>query len=243
MTRDTKKKRVLVDRAFMKEIRTPFDETEKHYELCVKWMKQRTADLGFAIDTVKAAAASGARDESWFIPDGEGDDALRSVLRITDPVRLGLIGHSMGGAAAVAVGRQRGDVSAVIDLDGTMLGEYLGVENGKYLINSEPYPTPILEFSSWEAYTDNPAASRREVGGYPNDVLMRNAAAGFFTTIRDTKHMDFTDLPLFSPFLGKKLGKGERDTAEAMQIVNSLVLSFFDCYLKGEGVFTVQKIY
>ena len=36
---------------------------------------------------------------------------------------------------------------------------------------------------------------------------------------------------------------GERSTEETMTIVNSLVLSFFDCYLKGEGVFTVQDIY
>ena len=55
--------------------------------------------------------------------------------------------------------------------------------------------------------------------------------------------MDFTDLPMFSPYLGKLLGSGERSTEETMKIVNSAVLSFFNCYLKGEGVFTVQDIY
>jgi hypothetical protein len=55
--------------------------------------------------------------------------------------------------------------------------------------------------------------------------------------------MDFTDLPLLSPYLGNMLGSGERSTEETMTIVNSLVLSFFDCYLKGEGVFTVQDSY
>jgi len=28
-----------------------------------------------------------------------------------------------------------------------------------------------------------------------------------------------------------------------MMIVNSLVLKFFNCYLKGEGTFTAQDIY
>ena len=55
--------------------------------------------------------------------------------------------------------------------------------------------------------------------------------------------MDFTDLPLLSPTLGKLLGSGERSTEETLGIVNSLVLSFFNCYLKGEGVFTAQGIY
>ena len=63
------------------------------------------------------------------------------------------------------------------------------------------------------------------------------------TTIRDTGHMDFTDLPLLSPFLGNMLGSGERDTAETMTIVNSLVLQFFNCYLKGEGTFSIEEVY
>ena len=39
------------------------------------------------------------------------------------------------------------------------------------------------------------------------------------------------------------LGSGERDTKETMTIVNSLVLEFFNCYLKGEGVFTANEAY
>ena len=152
------------------------------------------------------------------------------------------MGHSMGGATSVELGRQRRDISAVIDIDGTMLGEYNGAENGKLTFREDPFPVPVLEFCGWDQY-NKVQESLAQGERYPNDVLIRSASAGFFTTIRDTKHMDFTDLPLFSPFLGRKLGKGERDTAEAMAIVNSLVLKFLNCYLKGEGVFTVQKIY
>ena len=59
--------------------------------------------------------------------------------------------------------------------------------------------------------------------------------------INDTNAL--ADLPLLSPTLGHMLGSGERSTEETMTIVNSLVLSFFNCYLKGEGVFTAQEIY
>ena len=51
------------------------------------------------------------------------------------------------------------------------------------------------------------------------------------------------DLPLLSPILGNLLGSGERSSEEIMTIVNSLVLQFFNCYVKGEGVFTAQEIY
>jgi acetyl esterase/lipase len=39
-----------------------------------------------------------------------------SALAVTDPSRIGLMGHSMGGAASVELGRQRRDISAVIDI-------------------------------------------------------------------------------------------------------------------------------
>ena len=123
-----------------------------------------------------------------------------------------------------------------------MLGEYLGVENGEFLICEESYPVPVLEFNNWESYIDR-EEYLAEGGRYPNAELIARAAEGFSTTVRDTKHMDFTDLPMFSPTLGQMLGSGERSTEETMTTVNGLVLTFFNCYLKGEGVFTVQDIY
>ncbi|MBQ2061986.1 MAG: hypothetical protein II458_04850 [Oscillospiraceae bacterium] len=123
-----------------------------------------------------------------------------------------------------------------------MLGEYLGVKNGEFVINDAPYTVPVLEFNNWESYNDREEYLAHG-GRYPNDELIGCAAAGFTTTVRDTKHMDFTDLPMFSPTLGRMLGSCERSTEETMTTVNSLVLEFFNCYLKGEGVFTIQDIY
>ena len=205
----------------------------------------RTADMIFVLDELNAAGQTRATNGSWCISDNDGE-LIRSVLRMTDFSRIGVMGHSMGGAASVALGRERDDVTAVIDLDGTMLSEYTGVVDGKFTVNEEPYEVPVLEFVNWETYNELAEfmeKNRAEGGRNPNDELMRHAATGFTTTIRDTKHMDFTDLPLLSPYLGNMLGSGERSTEETMTIVNSLVLSFFDCYLKGEGVFTVQDSY
>ena len=245
-TTDTSGKLVPADRDFFRTAMAvssgddPYSE-EEQLAIYREWMGLRAADMNFAADTLKTAGRSGALDGAWFLPENDPDTIL-SVLKMTDTTKIGLMGHSMGGAAAVQAGRERSDISAVIDLDGTMLGEYLGVENGSFVLNEEPYTVPVLEFNNWASYN-----TREEYlaqgGRYPNDELIRHADEGFAVTIRGTLHMDFTDLPLFSPALGRMLGSGDRGAEETMTIVNGLVLDFFDHALKGEGAFSVQEIY
>ena len=55
--------------------------------------------------------------------------------------------------------------------------------------------------------------------------------------------MNFTDLPLISPFLASKLGMGELDAKECIMTMNGLVLQFFDHYLKGQGEFVIRESY
>ena len=242
-TQDTEGNTVIVDMGFINAAMNLNNEVDPQEQMALyrDWMALRTADMSFAVDAIKTAVQTGATDESWFI-SGHEAEKLQTALGMTDVSKIGLMGHSMGGATSVELGRERSDISAVIDLDGTMLGEYYGVENGELLVSEEPYSVPVLEFNNWDTYND-----RKEYlaqgGRYPNDEVISHAAVGFSTAIRDTLHMDYTDLPLLSPTLGKMLGSGERSTEETMTIVNSLVLSFFNCYLKGEGVFTVQDIY
>ena len=242
-TQDTDGKTVLSDMDFISTAMNlnSMDDREVQYALYRDWMALRTADMNFAVDEIKTAAQTGAADESWYISEKDGG-AIQTVLGMTDVSRIGLMGHSMGGATAVQLGRERSDINAVIDLDGTMLGEYVGVENGEMLVRDDPYTVPVLDLNNWESYNNNEEYIARGFP-YPNVEVVGHAADGFSVGIRDSRHMDFTDLPLLSPFLGNMLGSGERSTEETMTIVNSLVLSFFNCYLKGEGVFTAQELY
>lgn len=243
-TRDTAGKVVLVDQDFFQTAITLgniYDDPEQYSALFREWMDLRTADMNFVLDTLEAAGDSGTLDGRWFLPEQDSDTIL-SILKSTDLTKIGLMGHSMGGATAVQLGRERSDVSAALDLDGTMLGEYTGVKDGAFLLNEEPYSIPVLEFNNWESYNDRkeyPAIGCPD----PNSELIDHAAEGYSIAIRDTLHMDFTDLPLLSPFLGKLLGSGERDCEETMMLVNSIVLGFFNHTLKGEGAFSVQDIY
>lgn len=246
-TKDTAGKLILVDQGFIGSVMEIGDSTdpnanaEEKLSLYQDWMELRTADIGFVLDAIETAKAAGEMSDVWFLSE-ESRNSILSVLEKIDIQSVGLMGHSMGGAASAALGRKRDDVSAVIDLDGTMLAEYVDVADGQFVISDQPYELPILEFVNWETRNQLQEYLQDEED-YPNTKVMKYARTGFSVILRDTKHMDFTDLPLLSPLIGKMLGSGERDKKETMMTVNAIVLDFFDCYLKGESGFSVQEIY
>lgn len=55
--------------------------------------------------------------------------------------------------------------------------------------------------------------------------------------------MNFTDLPLFSPPLASLLGTGNVDARECIETMNSIILQFFDYYLKGQGELSIAPKY
>lgn len=246
-TQDTAGKMILADQGFIGSVMEignstdPNANAEEKLSLYQDWMELRTADIGFVLDAIETAKAAGEMNDVWFLSE-QSRNSILSVLKKIDMQSVGLMGHSMGGAASTALGRERDDVSAVIDLDGTMLAEYVGVADGQFVVGDQPYELPILEFVNWETRNQLQEYLSDEED-YPNTKVMKYARTGFSVILRDTKHMDFTDLPLLSPFIGKMLGSGERDKKETMMIVNSIVLDFFDCYLKGESGFSVQEVY
>lgn len=198
---------------------------EEVYEITSEWMKIREADMNFVIDELENELF----EQEWG--------------RLMDTDRIGLMGHSLGGATAVTVGR-RADISAVIDIDGSMLGEQTGVSNGMPEINGERYTTPILAIDNDEHHQSRIEA--RETGyPYSNNVILDNADEGFSTYFRGAAHMDLTDLPLFSPFLAGMLNTSESTVnhEECTDTLNRIILDFFDCYLKGEGQFAVNESY
>ena len=91
-------------------------EDEKR-SLSREWMKLRTADESFVLDTIKFSKESASLGDNWFT---DNETEILKILSRTDIEKIGLMGHSMGGATAVALGRNRDDIDAVIDLDGSI---------------------------------------------------------------------------------------------------------------------------
>ena len=239
-TKDTDGKMITVDEKFIYEVTRDDDAVSKEEMMTDSqaWLKVRVDDENFVLDTIKEAKNSGTLSTAWHTSDA---DTVLSVINRIDTDKIGLTGHSLGGATAVELGRERTDIDAVIDIDGTMMGEITGVMNGEYTYNSESYPVPVLALFTENNY--NMIESDESGFYHVNENMINNAKVGRIVTFENAEHMDFTDLPLFSPFLGNMLGSGERDNEEMMNTLNSVVINWFDYYLKGNGALNIQPQY
>jgi len=189
-----------------------------------EWLDLRTGDINFILDKI----LNNAEDE---IP--------QSVSALINKDKIGLFGHSLGGAAAAEIGRERGDVDAVIVIDGTMIGEETGFENGHAVLTTKAYPVPLLNLYNESHYED----AKKLGTAYNNLSASALAAESYDVVIRGSGHLNFTDLPLFSPTLARMLGTGEVDSRYCIETMNQIVLDFFSHTLKDAGTLQLQTEY
>ncbi len=197
-------------------------DRQQSYEYYQKWMKIRTGDINFVIDEILAKAESNNAD---------------TVYKLVDGTRIGVMGHSLGGSAALGIGRMRKDTGAVVALESPFLCDIKGVEDGEFVYEKNIYPVPVLNVysdSSWSHLAQWPQYAE-------NYALLSGAGATAFNIhISGAGHFTLTDLALTSPFLTRTFNgrKSTADTEACLRTINKACLEFFDCYLKGEGRFT-----
>lgn len=76
---------------------------------------------------------------------------------------------------------------------------------------------------------------------YNNFYASENALDAHETIFKGAGHLNFTDLPLFSPALAQALGVGDVDARECIEKMNQVVLNFFDSYLKNGGRPSIER--
>lgn len=190
---------------------------EKAFEITHEWLNVRIADMNFVIDSLEAGKLKG----EGALLDGH-----------MDLTKIGLFGHSLGGAAAAEVSKNRDDVKAAIVMDGTMIGDITGVSNNKDIITKERFSKPLMLMYN-SSYEEQEA---KETSYMPNISAFNNSTkAAYSLCIKNSGHLNFTDLPRISPFLASKLGIGTIDSLECIKVVNSYCLAFFDQYIKGQS--------
>lgn len=187
--------------------------TQEEFDLSHEWLQLRVDDMNFVVDTLKSEA--------------EGDDEILSMI---NPEKIGLMGHSLGGAASAELGRERDDITAVIVVDGTIIGDELEYGDG-YVVNDQtPYPLPLLDIFGENHYNE----SKQYADFYPNHCVSKNSDMVYDVVMKGAKHLDVTDLTMFSPILADTLGSGDVDKKECLNNMNGLVREFWDWQLKGE---------
>ncbi len=193
------------------------DNEDDEFKLSHEWLKLRVGDLNFVIDSLKDAAASG-NDE---------------VMAMADVSKIGVFGHSLGGAAAAQLGRDRDDITSVIVVDGTLIGDELDYSDGKVTLNKEPYPVEMLDIFAEDHYNK----AQTYANEYANLSINKNSPKVRNVIFKDAGHLNFTDLPLFSPTLAGMLGVGDVNSRECIMQSNAVIMDYFDITLKGaEGI-------
>jgi dienelactone hydrolase len=201
------------------------------------WMAVQTTDINFVLDTILASAQ---------------DIGSAAVYHLVDVKKIGLMGHSLGGESSEQAARERvasgkNDIGAVVDLDADPSGEYMGVVNGKPVLNATPYPVPILFILS-DALTPWIASIPDSADVIALKHVVATAPHAYEIDIAGTNHLSFTDLALSSPVLTSLLNSSfhapngaDADPLATMMKMNAMVLQFFNVYLKGEGSFTAAN--
>lgn len=221
-TRLSNGQKIPVSGTFMKEISidNPNKYPKKSLVHFKKWMKLRIEDINFVLD--------------FIIERANQNTENLSVYEMIDVTRIGALGHSMGGSAALGIGRERKDVSAVISLEAPFLCDINGVdEKGNFLFNETEYPIPVLNI-----YSDSSWKHLREWKQYRKnaellDIQSEKVENSYISGIG---HFSLTDLSLTAPLLTMILdGKISKQKAEKiLKKINIICLNFFNKHLKNE---------
>lgn len=166
-----------------------------------------------------------------------GADAAGQTLPLLDTARVGMLGHSLGGAAALQACHDQALFAACVDMDGYPFGDAEQEPVGKPLLTllSEPDrrgeapPKDTAEAGRRARF----AAMGRERDSTWAAVASRSGAVPWFVVkLTGTGHFSFSDAPFLAPSLLRGVG-ATMTPARMHSLVSDLLLDFFDHFLRG----------
>lgn len=189
-----------------------FDTAAELYAHNVTGVAIRAADASFVLDTLT----------DWNTSDPNG--LFQGKLDLT---RVGIFGHSYGGATAAEALAQDKRFKAGVSLEGGFWGEvaHTGLQ--------QPF---MYMMSGGTAKSLDPAETKKDKVFYEEfapdleSVMTRSTGDTYYLTVDHFIHQSFTEIALLSPAL---FANG-LDPVHTVNITRSYVTAFFDQYLQGE---------
>ena len=132
-----------------------------------------------------------------------------------DPNHIGVIGHSFGGASAGQAALIDTRIKAGINID--------GLQNGDMAIKDLQRPYMFVASNTLPFSDENGVL-------FADPFFERSNSTSYIILIKNSKHENFTDLPLMGPLM-KKMISGEIDPYRCTKIVNTFILEFIGKYL------------
>ncbi len=142
---------------------------------------------------------------------------------LLDLDRIGVLGHSYGGATAIQVSYEDVRVRSCLVLDSWM----------------NPLPNYILKTGINQPFLSLGRPNWND-SNYPSSSVLIKLFMSTLTehsysfTLKDSRHLDFCDVPLFSFFSDWFVETGPIPAKKAVSITNNVSLLFFNRYLKGK---------
>lgn len=188
-------------------------------------------------DTVASRVSMWAEDASFVL------DQLLSPKNVAgiyahriDSRRIGMIGHSMGGAAALETCLEDGRLKACVDLAGAPFGKVVnkGLRKPTLIVESQPvYSDEELESKGrtreqWEKMGQQIREMWRSVFSKDRSV------PAYFVTIKGTGHLSFSDAPFVMPDTITRFGGEIIDSTYGFEITMACISTFFSYYLEDD---------
>ncbi|MDQ0060488.1 alpha/beta hydrolase family protein [Paenibacillus harenae] len=151
-----------------------------------------------------------------------------------DMERIGMLGHSFGGATAFRAVNDIPNIRAGINMDGTLYGiqDRDGMNKPFLFLESEDFLTWKTKLEQGEV-TDPAILKRLSAELATIDRAVNHG--GTMIAVEGASHYNFTDLQLFTEMLDLTGMTGPIKGNRGARLVNDYVLDFFDKHLKGTG--------